>query len=395
MPERRSFGRLRKRPSGRWQAAYVGPDKEVHTAPETFSAKGDAEAWLNSERVMIERDEWTAPDKRRRAKFDKGMTLDDYAPGWLATHRKIKDDAPLKDRTREHYGNLLDSRILPHLGDLPMHLLTEDLVRDWLHALPATPVANAHAYALLSEILKRAAKKDKRIQPVVIPGATRAKTTHKAEPATLPQLATIVENMHPRFRLAILLMSWCALRFGEVTELRVKDINVTGGKIHVRRAVVLVEKERRVTTPKSDAGERAVSIPPHLLPTVVAHLDTYTDRKNPEALLFPSASGGHLSQSTLNGKPSRRRSIKGRMVNESATGFCRAREAAGRPDLRLHDLRHTGAVLAAQTGATIAELMARLGHSTPAAAMRYQHAAEDRDREIAAKLSMMVEGVTA
>lgn len=66
-----------------------------------------------------------------------------------------------------------------------------------------------------------------------------------------------------------------------------------------------------------------------------------------------------------------------------------ARKAAGRPDLRPHDLRHTGVVLAAQTGATLAELMARLGHSTPAAAMRYQHAAADRDRLIADALSQL------
>ncbi len=70
--------------------------------------------------------------------------------------------------------------------------------------------------------------------------------------------------------------------------------------------------------------------------------------------------------------------------------FYRAREAAGRPDLRWHDLRHTGAVLAAQTGATLAELMARLGHSTPGAALRYQHAAQGRDMEIAKALSAMV-----
>ncbi len=67
--------------------------------------------------------------------------------------------------------------------------------------------------------------------------------------------------------------------------------------------------------------------------------------------------------------------------------FHPARHKAGRPDLRFHDLRHTGAVLAAATGATLAELMARLGHSTPAAAMRYQHASADRDRAIAEKLS--------
>ena len=55
--------------------------------------------------------------------------------------------------------------------------------------------------------------------------------------------------------------------------------------------------------------------------------------------------------------------------------FYPARHKAGRADLRFHDLRHTGATLAAATGATLAELMSRLGHSTPGAALRYQHAA--------------------
>ena len=49
-------------------------------------------------------------------------------------------------------------------------------------------------------------------------------------------------------------------------------------------------------------------------------------------------------------------------------------------------------MLAALTGATLAELMARLGHSTPAAAMRYQHAAQGGDQEIAAKLSKIALG---
>ena len=71
--------------------------------------------------------------------------------------------------------------------------------------------------------------------------------------------------------------------------------------------------------------------------------------------------------------------------------FYRACAVAGRPDLRLHDLRHTGAVLAAMTGATIKELMARLGHTTPDMALRYQHVAQGRDREIAAALSRLAE----
>jgi len=61
---------------------------------------------------------------------------------------------------------------------------------------------------------------------------------------------------------------------------------------------------------------------------------------------------------------------------------------AGRlDDLTFHDLRHTGQTLAAQTGATLADLMKRLGHSSMAAARRYLHAVDGRDREIANALS--------
>lgn len=390
MAERRQFGKLRKLPSKRWQASYVGPDQNRHTGATTYTAKGDAEEWLNDERKLIERDAWTPPATRHAAKHAKGQTLREYAPTWLDKHRRA-DGEPLKPRTLAHYRNLLDARILPELGDLPMTALDATTLAAWRDNLPNTPTMNAHAYALLRGILAAAAKRDPRITPPAIPGAAKAKTRHKVEPATLAELATIVENMRDRHRLAVLLMSWCALRFGEVTELRRQDVDLRRGKLRIRRAVVLVEGERIVSTPKSAAGVRDVTIPPHLVPIITDHLERFA-QPGPSGLLFPADHGGHLSQSTLNGKPGRRRIIKGRIINESSSGFCRAREAAGRPDLRLHDLRHTGAVLAAQTGATLAELMARLGHSTPAAAMRYQHAARDRDKAIAAALSAMAEG---
>ena len=123
------------------------------------------------------------------------MTLAEFAPGWLATHKR-KDGEPLKARTREHYEALLSRRILPELGDLPLRQIDEDVVRHWLDVqLPQnTPVANAHAYALLSEILKAAARRDAAVKPPTIDGAAKAKTKHRAEPATLEELAVIVEN---------------------------------------------------------------------------------------------------------------------------------------------------------------------------------------------------------
>ncbi|MBD0293072.1 MAG: tyrosine-type recombinase/integrase [Jiangellaceae bacterium] len=156
-------------------------------------------------------------------------------------------------------------------------------------------------------------------------------------------------------------------------ELRRSDIDLTKGVIHVRRRVVRTSEGRQVKGPKSDAGRRDVAMPPHQMPAVTDQLQEHAQAGR-NGLVFPARHGGHLAPATL------------------YRVFYPAREAAGRPDLRFYDLRHTGAVLAASTGATLAELMARLGHSTPGAAMRYQHAAQDRDRAIAAALSQLVTG---
>ena len=70
--------------------------------------------------------------------------------------------------------------------------------------------------------------------------------------------------------------------------------------------------------------------------------------------------------------------------------WVKACAAADAPGVHFHDLRHTGGTLAATTGATLKELMARLGHSSPRAAMIYQHATRDRDQAIAQALGTLV-----
>jgi uncharacterized protein (DUF433 family) len=183
-----------------------------------------------------------------------------------------------------------------------------------------------------------------------------------------------VDELPPRYKLMALLAAWCAMRFGELAELRRSDIDLDTSRVKIRRAVVRADCEFIVGLPKSDAGIRDVAIPPHLVPFVEGHLADFTG-PGKHALLFPAAADGnlHMAPSTL------------------YKVYYPARVTAGRRDLRWHDLRHTGAVLAAQTGATLAELMGRLGHTTPGAAMRYQHAAADRDAEIARRLSALVE----
>jgi integrase len=57
------------------------------------------------------------------------------------------------------------------------------------------------------------------------------------------------------------------------------------------------------------------------------------------------------------------------------------------PEIHFHDLRHTGNVLTASAGASLKELMARMGHASTRAALLYLHDTDDRQRAIAAAVS--------
>ncbi len=359
------FGTVEKLPSNRYRAKYRAPDGKRHTGPTTFQTKQDARAWLAMQHADIVRKQWAPPDPSHAAV----VTFGTYSQRWLQ-HRE------LKPRTRAHYQSLLDSQVLPTFAERPLRAISSESVRDWYTALDKTrPTLRSHAYGLLRTILATAVTDEKiPLNPAHIRGAGTTARVKKVEPATLDELTTIAAEMPERYRLMVMFASWCALRFGELIELRRKDIDLRNGVIHVRRGAVRAGGEVVIGTPKSEAGIRDVAIPPHLLPIVRDHLGrNITGGK--EGLLFPAADGvSTMAPATL------------------YRVFYRARDVAGRPDLRWHDLRHTGAVLAAQTGASLAELMGRLGHSTPQAAMRYQHAAKGRDAQIAVALSALAEG---
>ena len=138
-----------------------------------------------------------------------------------------------------------------------------------------------------------------------------------------------------------------------------------------------------MSTSCPDDGESQVSanrsrrsaIPPHLLPELAQHLERYTT--SPSPVVFPNSKD----------QPIRRASFR--------SVWLLARRRAGLPELRFHDLRHTGDTLAAATGARPKELMARMGHASMRAALIYQHATTDRDAAIAAALSQLALGEVA
>ena len=112
-------------------------------------------------------------------------------------------------------------------------------------------------------------------------------------------------------------------------------------------------------------------VPPRCVPELRWHLEQFAE-PGERGYVFVGPKGGRLRRSNF------------RLIWHSA------RMAVNLPDLHFHDLRHTGGTLSAATGASLKELMARLGHSSVRAAMMYQHATRDRDRVIALALGDLI-----
>jgi integrase len=123
--------------------------------------------------------------------------------------------------------------------------------------------------------------------------------------------------------------------------------------------------------PETEAGKRDVVIPPFLLKDVSSHLDTCT-AAGPRALVFTGPKGAQLRRSNFT-----------RAWNKAAA-------VAGLTGFHFHHLRHTGNTLAGEEGATLRELMDRMGHASTRAALIYQHRTTHRDRMIADAISKRV-----
>jgi integrase len=190
--------------------------------------------------------------------------------------------------------------------------------------------------------------------------------------ATMAELVKLAEAVPARYRALILVAGLAGLRQGELFALRRSDVDLDQALVHVRRKRQrLASGEVLEGPPKSEAGIRSVALPAPLVSALQAHLDRFTGR-----------SAGAYVFTAPGGEPLEANNFRNRIWNP-------ARDACGLEGLRFHDLRHSAGTLAARTGATTRELMARLGHASAQAAMTYQHAAEERDRWIAEGLGEM------
>jgi integrase len=169
----------------------------------------------------------------------------------------------------------------------------------------------------------------------------------------------------------VLLATFASLRFGELAALRRGDLDLDVGTVTVFRSMAQMNDGSLIEAdPKSRASRRVVAIPPEIIPELRWHLERFAE-PDESGYVFVGPMGGHLRR------------------NNFRVLWAKACQDAGLPGVHFHDLRHTGNTLAAATGASLRELMERMGHSSSRAALIYQHASKDRDKAIAKAVGEM------
>jgi integrase len=362
----RGWGWIRRLPSGRVHASYIGPDGIRHNAPRTFGDRMAAEVWLAKERRLIDFDEWTPSAQRQAQRQAAAVTVHEYITEWIK-HRQ------LKPRSRTGYEDALRLYIKPKLGKVTIGALTPDAVRSWFTGLADKPTARMQAYAVLAGAMKTAAA-DGLIasSPVNVARASAAPTRREAVILDVKELAELAAAVPEQLKAFVLIAAWCGLRFGEVIELRRKDIDPQCEVLHVTRAAGHRRRECFIDTPKSGKG-RTVVVPPHVRPALMAHLETFVEQDDSDLLFTPARDGGcHMTDWTV------REGIKPALVK------------LGRGDMRIHDMRHFAGTMTARVG-NLPETMGRLGHSSVRVSLMYQGTVTERDGEIAAALSKLAE----
>ena len=340
MARRRGFGDVERRVSRSggvtYRARYAMPDGSRYS--RTLATKMVAEAWLAAERALIDRDAWSPPRARqeaveRREHARRRSTARRREAGrHQAVARLVETQRPRR-RNRRRLRRALSVRAVPAAEHRQRLSATPRL------AHPADVRDSAPPRE--EELIERASPKIRR--------ASTARVKREAKPATFCELAILIDNMPQRLKLFIVLAAFICLREGEALELRRSDVDERTGRIDVSREVDKNARRdpRRLFRPRpSDHRPEDSQRDPDRAraPTIPADASAApagAHRARPTGLLLPGDRTDHMS------------------VRYLMDRYRPAREAAGRPELTIHHLRHTALTLAGQHGATAAELQAR------------------------------------
>lgn len=429
------MGFAKKRPGRdgklRYTAVYLDLQGRERSAG-TFSSKKRADQeWQSAE--ARQREGRGNPSARGRTRF-RAYAVETWLPNHVVEHS-----------TRESYAYVLGKHLLPYFGELRMIDIMPGTVREWVTWMTAEGRSAAtirHAKEVLSALFTTAFTD----QVVMLHPCRGVKTPTVPKPAiriiTPEQFDAIYAALPDAdTRLLVETDIETGLRYGELTELRAKDLDTTSRILTVSRTVVELNRKfhpeggRFLVKPyPKDKQSRRFKLSDQICTKLSAHIQA--QRLGPDDLLFafrqpstrpprapkPDPSRLGFTEPNAKGKTYRHGSLSAYSVGKCRCEQCRAaiahyraeRRAAGRDDprqpraietdghisndwfrnqvwnkavvaagidfrVRPHDLRHAHASWLLAGGADLQVVKERMGHDSIATTEKYLHTLPDAD----------------
>lgn len=385
-------GSIRKRPDGRWEARYTtGFDpKTGRQIQRSIYGKTQKEVRqkLNQVTAEIDSGDYLEPS---------GMKLRDWLDSWLADYSGDK-----KYSTMKHYRAACETHIKPHLGDVPLSKLNAVMVQKFYNSLShpedgekaLSPKTVKNVHGILSKAMSQAVRNGL-IKFNPCEGAVLPKVSKKEiRPLNNEQVKGLLElaDSDEVYGILLKLIVLTGLREAEA-------MGLTWDCVDFEKGTILVNKQLQ-KRPKSAGGMVFSSLKngkPRLLrpaPYVMQLLRQRQEQQRKQRLEAGEAweewhdaqAEGFLVFTTLTGSYLSPQTVYNHFKVMAAK--------LGVPNARVHDLRHTFAVLSLENGDDIKTVQGNLGHATAAFTLDvYGHVSDTMQKASAERMERFVQSI--
>ena len=375
----------------------------VHFSPNLSEAQQRKQAKLALAKLELDVNEGTRKPVTAR------HTVRSFAELWMSEYV----NANLAKTTAYAYRSLLDTRILPMIGDIQLTRLTPLTITQWLNDVRQSPCISSrlpehrlkamrppgevarmqkskppgqaisestvlHYYTAIRAMLAKAVQWDiipyNPVDKVDRPVVRRAKINFLTEDRAVELLRRLQSEKNLSFRCAVLLALLCGLRLGEIGALRLSDVNFDECTIDISRSLKYNSTAGSFEgDPKSESGNRLIALPPGMM-TLLHETREYQesvakwagDQWVGEGWIIHGWNGARLHHDTISHM------------------FRRFADANGFQGVRFHDLRHTHATILLANNIDAVAVASRLGHRDASVTLQiYAHALRRRDHDAA------------
>jgi integrase len=364
-----------KRPSGRWQARYRDPEGRLRS--QTFDRKADAEGFLTRTDADIQRGEWIDP-ALRRVRFEEWAEL-----WWVTTVR-------LRPTTSRGYWQTLHNYVLPYFGHRHLaaidYMDVERFIAAEFEQGELGPKKIRDCVSVVSLVMKAAVRSGaRRDNPAAGHHVTvRRRRVRQGDVLGMEQVHALVEHVRDPYKPAIWLLVLTGMRPAELCGLKVRSVDLARHRVSITETLLPVsayaDQPLTLVTgpPKTDAGDRAIPIPPWLSEQLAASLAARAAQRT-----IPIGQDEPLFVNRV-GKPLNRDKFRETVIRPALV-------ATGLPaTTRTYDLRHAHASMLIDLGANVLAVAQRTGHSDPSVTLReYGHLFEGVQEDLSEQLDRL------